>query len=66
MINQPLLSYEGRCIGVVHRLDDDDDKLIVVPEAFDLDDKSIEKEIDFQEKWFKHVLWRDNEAEETA
>ena len=66
MINQPLLSYEGRCIGVVHRLDDDDDKLIVVPEAFDLDDESIEKEIDFQEKWFKHVLWRDNEAEETA
>ena len=59
MEDKPLKEYVGRCIGVVHRTDDDDDKLIVVPEAYDLDDEIIEEDIDFQEKWFKHILLRD-------
>lgn len=57
-VDEPLESYQGRCIAVVHRIDDDD-KLIVVPEALDLADEDIEKEIAFQEKWFKHILIRD-------
>ena len=56
MIDKPLKGYVGRCIRVVHRIDDDDDKLIVVPEAYDLDDGLIEENIAFQEKWFKHIL----------
>ena len=59
MVDKPLKEYVGRCIGVVHRLDDDDDKLIVVPEAYDLADEQIEEDIAFQEKWFKHILLRD-------
>ena len=58
MEDKPLKEYVGRCIGVIHRTDDDDDKLIVVPEACDLSDEEIEKEVAFQEKWFKHVLLR--------
>ena len=58
MENKPLTDYVGRCIGVVHRTDDDDDKLIVVPEAYDLADELIEENIAFQEKWFKHILIR--------
>ena len=54
--NKPLNEYIGRCIGVVHRTNDDDDKLIIVPEAYDLSDEEIEKAIAFQEQWFKHVL----------
>ena len=57
-VDEPLTEYIGRCIGVIHRTDDDDDKLIVVPEALDLSDELIEKEISFQEKWFKHILIR--------
>lgn len=60
MIDKPLKEYLGRCIGVVHRLNDDDDKLIVVPEEYDLSDEEIEEFIAFQEKWFKHILLRDN------
>ena len=30
---KPLKEFTGRCIGVVHRTDDDDDKLILVPEV---------------------------------
>ena len=58
-IDEPLTEYEGRCIGVIHRTDDDDDKLIVVPEALDLEDCLIEEEVSFQEKWFKHILLRE-------
>ena len=60
MIDKPLKEYLGRCIGVVHRLNDDDDKLIVVPEEYDLSDEEIEEFIAFQEKWFKHILIRDS------
>ena len=59
MIDEPLEEYVGRCIGVIHRTNDDDDKLIVVPEAYDLADEEIEKDVAFQEKWFKHILLRD-------
>ena len=60
MIDAPLQEYVGRCIGVVHRIDDDDDKLIVVPKACNLADEQIEEAIAFQEKWFKHILIRDD------
>lgn len=56
MIDKPLKEYLGRCISVVHRIDDDDDKLIIVPEACDLSVEEIERQIDFQEKWFNHIL----------
>jgi len=58
MEDKPLTDYVGRCIGIVHRTDDDDDKLIVVPAAYDLADELIEENIAFQEKWFKHILLR--------
>jgi len=58
MEDKPLTNYVGRCIGIVHRTDDNDDKLIVVPEAYDLADELIEENIAFQEKWFKHILLR--------
>ena len=65
MFDEPLKEYVGRCIAVVHRLDDDDDKLIVVPEAYDLSDEQIEEDIAFQEKWFKHILLRNQNITKT-
>lgn len=59
MIDEPLSEYLGRCIGGVHRVNDNDDKLIIVPEGYDLDDETIEKYIEFQEKWFEHILIRE-------
>ncbi len=58
MEDKPLKEYIERCIGIVHRTGDNDDKLIVVPEAYDLADELIEENIAFQEKWFKHILIR--------
>ena len=37
---------------------DDDDKLIVVDKGKNIDDKTIEKITDFQEKYYKHIIIR--------
>lgn len=58
-VDEPFSEFLGRCIGVVKRINDDDDKLIVVPDGINLSDREIETDIDFQEKWFRHVLVRD-------
>lgn len=57
-VSEPLEKYIGHCIGVVHRTNDNDDKLIIVPEKTDLSDEKIEEKIAFQEKWFEHILIR--------
>lgn len=57
--NTPLQEYIGRCVGVIHRTDDDDDKLVIAPlNATAVTDEEIESSTAFQEKWFKHVLRR--------
>lgn len=48
--------YIGQCIAIVHRLDDDDDKLVVAPNDVMMTNEEIEKQIDFQEKYFKHEI----------
>lgn len=55
-INHPVLEFEGKCIAIVHRLNDNDDKLIIVPPQISLTDTEIEQQISFQEKWFRHIL----------
>lgn len=55
---KPLQKFNGICIAVVHRTNDDDDKLIIVRQGLTLSDEEIEKQIEFQEKWFKHELLR--------
>ncbi|MFH1620472.1 MAG: inorganic diphosphatase [Patescibacteria group bacterium] len=60
-VDVPLEEFSGRCIAVVHRLDDDDDKLIVVPDGQSMTDDEICKAIHFQEQYFKSEVIR-NEA----
>jgi inorganic pyrophosphatase len=50
--------YEGLCVAIIHRADDDDDKLVVIPEGDNISDREIEKLVGFQEKWFKHEIIR--------
>ena len=51
-------SFEGKVIAVLHRLNDDDDKLIVCPESKDYSDEQIEALTEFQERFFEHVIIR--------
>lgn len=57
-VNVPLVKFRGKCIAIIHRLADADDKLIVVPEGVNYSDEEISKMTKFQEKWFKSKIIR--------
>ena len=57
-VDQPLEKFTGRVVAIIHRLDDDDDKLVVIPDGETITDEEIEKLIEFQEKYFKHEIIR--------
>lgn len=57
-VQESINKFTGKCIAIIHRTDDNDDKLIVVPEGIDLSNEEIEKEVAFQEKWFHHIIIR--------
>jgi hypothetical protein len=45
-------------IAIIHRADNDDDKLVVAPNGIILSDEEISKLVNFQEKWFKSSVVR--------
>jgi len=55
---EPLTHFSGRCIAVIHRLDDDDDKLVVVPDGAEVSDDEIRRITHFQERFFRSVIRR--------
>ena len=56
--NEPLELFEGECIAVIHRTNDDDDKLIVVPKGKTYTDKEIRELTNFQEQYFESEIIR--------
>jgi inorganic pyrophosphatase len=57
-VDRPLEHFTGICIAVIHRLDDDDDKLVVVPDGFAPDDAQILALTRFQEQFFTSEVIR--------
>ena len=66
-IDKPIDKIIGVCIAVIHRTNDNNDKLVVTPSGENFSDKEIskawptslvEKSVKFQEKYFKHVILR--------
>ena len=55
---EPVKEYSGKCIAIIHRTNDDDDKLIIVPKEKDYCNEAIEALVEFQEKYFKHEIIR--------
>ncbi|MCP2319092.1 inorganic pyrophosphatase [Nocardia amikacinitolerans] len=56
---EPMTSAHGTCIAIIHRLHDDDDKLIVVPiGATTLDDATIAAAVEFQETTGHYIVIR--------
>ena len=50
--------YTGKCIAIIHRTNDNDDKLIIVPENKEYSDDAINALTEFQEQYFKHEIIR--------
>ena len=57
-VDEPLEKFEGECIAVIHRTNDDDDKLIVVPEGKQISDEQIRNLTNFQEQYFESEIIR--------
>ena len=52
-VNEPVKSFSGKVVAVIHRLDDVEDKWVVCPENVSFNKKEIAEKTDFQEKFFK-------------
>lgn len=55
---EPVKTFKGKCIAIIHRVDDDDDKLIIVPKNKEYSDDAINALAEFQERYFKHIIVR--------
>ena len=57
-VEEPLEEFEGECIAIIHRTNDNDDKLIIVPIGKEISDKEIRELTNFQEKYFESEIIR--------
>jgi inorganic pyrophosphatase len=55
-IDQPVEEYTARIIGIVHRHNDIEDKLIVTTNNKEYSEKEIKEIISFQEKYYKYKI----------
>jgi inorganic pyrophosphatase len=58
---EPVDTFYGECIAIIHRLNDDDDKLIVVPRGQMVRDEQIRAFTDFQEQYFESEIIRQSQ-----
>ena len=71
-VDTPLTEFDGIVTAIIHRLDDIEDKLIVVPDGLEISDDEIINSTYFQEKFFEIKLIRsqnvcaDNDLCETS
>lgn len=57
-INEPIKEFKGRCVTIIHRLNDDDDKLVIVSDGMKISNDEIRKMTNFQEQFFESVIVR--------
>lgn len=53
---EPLETFQGKCIAVIHRTNDNDDKLIIVPENKTYSNDAIKALTEFQERFFESII----------
>lgn len=58
-VDKPLESFSGFCVAIITRLDDEDDKLVVLPEwDKNIEETEILQAVYFQEKFFESRIIR--------
>jgi len=55
---EPISEFEGKCIAIIQRTNDNDDKLIIAPKEKNYSDDAIEALVEFQERYFEHKIVR--------
>lgn len=56
--HKPLDGFTGRVIAIIHRTNDDDDKLVVMKDGKNYSDEQIRALTEFQEQYFQSVIIR--------
>lgn len=56
-VDGPVARFEGVVAAVIHRLDDVEDKWVVVPEGMALSAEQVRAATDFQERFFTTRIW---------
>ncbi len=54
----PVASGKGKVIAIIHRTNDDDDKLIVSKDGKEYSDDAIRAMTEFQERFFESIIIR--------
>ena len=57
-VYEPVEEFTGKVIAIIHRTNDDDDKLIVVPKGSNYSDDAIRALTEFQERFFESIILR--------
>ena len=55
-IDVPIQECTARIIGIVHRHNDVEDKLVAAPEGSDFDENKISESVSFQERFFESEI----------
>ena len=55
-VDEPVTKYKAKIIGIAHREDDVEDKLIAAPVELNLTKEEIEQVIYFQEQYYKTTV----------
>ena len=61
-IYEPLETFKGKCIAIIHRTNDNDDKLVVAPVGKNYSDDAINALTEFQEQYFEHIIIRNEKT----
>ena len=56
---EPVQEFIGECIAIIHRRNDDDDKIVVTPKNVFYSDEQIKALIEFQERFFESEIIRE-------
>lgn len=55
-IDKPVSEFTGKVIAIVHRLNDVEDKWVVVPKDKSYTKEEIREQIEFQERFFQYEI----------
>ena len=55
-VDVPVEEYTARIIGIVHRHNDTEDKLVAAPEGFNFDQNKITEAVHFQEQYYESEI----------
>ena len=57
-VHKPLDTFSGRVVAIIHRTNDNDDKLVVMEDGKNYTDDQIRALTEFQEQWFVSEIIR--------